>query len=288
MKGIVLAGGSGTRLYPITKGISKQLVPIYDKPMVYYPLSVLIGAGIDEILIITTPHDVGAFRRLLGTGAQWGIELSYRIQEEPRGLAEAFIIGADFIGNDSVTLVLGDNIFDGRDFCEGLASHAEGGQVFAYEVKDPQRYGVVSFDAQMNVHSIEEKPSNPKSNFAVVGLYQYSCDVVEIARSLQPSARGELEITDVNSRYLEAGQLKVHTVSNGNVWLDTGTFDSMSEASSYVEVVQKRTGIIIGSPEVASFQSGFITLNDLEQLGEAQKKSGYGDYLLKIARQTAW
>lgn len=282
MKGIILAGGSGTRLYPITKGISKQLMPIYDKPMIYYPLTTLIQAGIHEILIITTPDDNAAFRRLLGDGTQWGLNLSYAVQESPDGLAQAFIIGKDFIGEDSVALVLGDNIFNGANLGTALehCSDPEGGIVFAYEVADPQRYGVVEFGADNRAVSIEEKPTAPKSSFAVVGLYFYDNQVVDIAQSITPSERGELEITSINEAYLRLGQLQVHRLERGDVWLDTGTIDSMSESAAYVEVLQKRTGVVIGSPEVAAYRQGFIEASQLAELGSKSRKSGYGDYLL--------
>ncbi|WBT09069.1 glucose-1-phosphate thymidylyltransferase RfbA [Corynebacterium sp. SCR221107] len=283
MKGIILAGGSGTRLYPITRGISKQLMPIYDKPMIYYPLTTLIKAGIREILVITTPEDQYGFQRLLGDGSQWGLALSYAVQPSPDGLAQAFIIGEDFIGDDDVALVLGDNIFDGRSLGRALKQcrDPKGGTVFAYEVADPQRYGVVAFDKDGLATSIEEKPVDPKSNFAVVGLYFYDNSVVEIAKSITPSARGELEITSINEAYLNQGALNVQRLARGDVWLDTGTIDSMSEASAYVEVIQKRTGILIGSPEIAAWQEGFITDEQLRQLGERLKKSGYGTYLMR-------
>ena len=286
MKGIILAGGSGTRLYPITQGISKQLMPIYDKPMIYYPLSTLISAGIREILIITTPEDRANFERLLGDGSHLGIMLHYAEQPKPEGLAQAFLIGEDFIGDDSVALVLGDNIFDGSGIAQvlGQVRDIDGGAIFAYEVSDPQRYGVVEFDVDGTALSIEEKPDEPKSNFAVVGLYFYDNDVVEIAKSITPSARGELEITSVNEAYLRRGHLKVHRLHRGDVWLDTGTIDSMSEASSYVEVLQKRTGTVIGSPEVAAYREGFIDAAQLRALGEAVLKSGYGRYLIDAAR----
>ena len=286
MRGIILAGGSGTRLYPITQGISKQLMPIYDKPMIYYPLTTLISAGIREILIITTPEDAGAFKRLLGDGSRFGIMLSYAVQPSPDGLAQAFIIGEDFIGDDSVALVLGDNIFEGAQLTRilGETRDVNGGAIFAYEVSDPQRYGVVDFDANGTALSIEEKPAHPKSNFAVVGLYFYDNRVVDIAKQTTPSARGELEITSVNEAYLREGALKVHRLHRGDVWLDTGTIDSMSEASAYVEVIQKRTGTIIGSPEVAAYREGFISREALEELGHATLKSGYGRYLLDAAR----
>ncbi|MCT1370037.1 glucose-1-phosphate thymidylyltransferase RfbA [Corynebacterium mucifaciens] len=286
MKGIILAGGSGTRLYPITQGISKQLMPIYDKPMIYYPLSTLISAGIREILVITTPEDRPNFERLLGDGSRFGIMLHYAEQPKPEGLAQAFLIGEEFIAGDSVALVLGDNIFDGSGISEvlGQIRGIDGGAIFAYEVSDPQRYGVVEFDADGTALSIEEKPDAPKSNFAVVGLYFYDNDVVEIAKSIEPSARGELEITSVNEAYLRRGDLKVHRLHRGDVWLDTGTVDSMSEASSYVEVLQKRTGTVIGSPEVAAYREGFIDAAQLEALGEQVLKSGYGRYLIDAAR----
>lgn len=285
MKGIILAGGSGTRLYPITKGISKQLMPIYDKPMVYYPLTTLIQAGINDVLIITTPEDSDSFKRLLGDGSSWGINLTYAVQPSPDGLAQAFIIGEDFIGDDDVALVLGDNIFDGAQLGRALkqCSNPDGGIVFAYEVSDPERYGVVEFDAANKAVSIEEKPTAPKSNFAVVGLYFYDNRVVDIAKSIKPSSRGELEITSVNDAYLQQGALTVQRLDRGDVWLDTGTIDSMSEASSYVEVLQKRTGNIIGSPEVAAYREGFITSSELVVLGEELKKSGYGNYLMRVA-----
>ncbi|MDO5670814.1 MAG: glucose-1-phosphate thymidylyltransferase RfbA [Corynebacterium sp.] len=286
MKGIILAGGSGTRLYPITQGISKQLMPIYDKPMIYYPLSTLIQAGIREILVITTPEDSPAFRRLLGDGSQWGLMIDYAHQPSPDGLAQAFLIGADFIGDDDVALALGDNIFDGYHFTTTLADcrHPAGGVVFAYEVSDPERYGVVEFSADGRALSIEEKPADPKSNYAVVGLYFYDNDVIDIARGITPSERGELEITAVNDAYLQRGDLQVQRLQRGDVWLDTGTFDSMSEASSYVEVIQKRTGQVIGSPEVAAYREGFIDAAALEALAQPLLKSGYGEYLLAVAR----
>ena len=284
MKGIILAGGTGTRLYPITQGISKQLMPIYDKPMIYYPLSTLIQAGISDILIITTPEDQGAFRRLLGDGSQFGIRLAYAVQQRPEGLAQAFIIGADFIGDSSVALALGDNIFHGSQFSASLGQcrDPQGGIVFAYEVSDPSRYGVVAFDESGQALSIVEKPQQPQSNFAVVGLYFYDNSVVDIARTITPSTRGELEITSVNEAYLRRGKLQVQKLAQGDVWLDTGTFDSMSEASSYVEVLQKRTGIIIGSPEAAAYQSGFIDAEQLQILAARLDKSGYGRLLRNI------
>ena len=284
MKGIILAGGTGTRLYPITQGISKQLMPIYDKPMIYYPLSTLIQAGISDILVITTPEDQGAFQRLLGDGSQFGIRLTYAVQQQPEGLAQAFIIGADFIGDSSVALALGDNIFHGSQFSTSLSQcrDPQGGIVFAYEVSDPSRYGVVAFDESGQALSIVEKPQHPQSNFAVVGLYFYDNSVIDIAHTITPSTRGELEITSVNEAYLRRGKLQVQKLARGDVWLDTGTFDSMSEASSYVEVLQKRTGIIIGSPEAAAYQSGFIDAEQLQILAARLDKSGYGKLLRNI------
>lgn len=283
MKGIILAGGSGTRLHPITQGISKQLIPIYDKPMIYYPLSTLMMAGIKDILIITTPHDQDQFKRLLGDGSNWGIKLDYAVQPSPDGLAQAFIIGEDFIGNDKVALVLGDNIFHGAELDESLknCTDPDGGIVFAYQVSDPERYGVVEFDASMQAKSIEEKPSNPKSNYAVVGLYFYDNSVVDIAKNIKPSARGELEITSINEEYLRQGKLKVTTLDDGDVWLDTGTINSLSDATDYVRVLQNRTGQIIGSPEKIAYEQGFINSDRLQELAEPLKKSGYGKYLNK-------
>ena len=281
MKGIILAGGSGTRLWPITQAISKQLMPIYDKPMIYYPLTTLMQAGIRDILIITTPDDQAGFQRLLGDGSQWGINLEYAVQPKPEGLAQAFIIGEDFIGNDKVALVLGDNIFHGERLDESLqeCTNPDGGTVFAYKVSDPERYGVVEFDEQNQAISIEEKPAEPKSNFAVVGLYFYDNDVVEIAKSVKPSDRGELEITSINAEYLRRGKLQVQTLDNGDVWLDTGTIDSLTDASDFVRVIQKRTGRIIGSPEKIAFKNGWINRDQLHKLYEPLKKSGYGKYL---------
>ncbi|RZM29476.1 MAG: glucose-1-phosphate thymidylyltransferase [Pedobacter sp.] len=283
MKGIILAGGSGSRLWPITKGISKQLMPIYDKPMVYYPLTTLMSAGIKDILIITTPDDQSQFQRLLGNGSQWGINLQYAVQPSPDGLAQAFIIGEEFIGDDKVALVLGDNIFQGRRLSESLkkCTDPDGGIVFAYQVSDPERYGVVEFDENSKAISIEEKPAVAKSNYAVVGLYFYDNDVVEIAKSVQPSERGELEITAVNEEYLRRGRLQVTTLNDGDVWLDTGTIDSMTDAADYVKVLQKRTGQIIGSPEGVAREEGFISDEELKVLADALKKSGYGKYLAR-------
>jgi len=281
MKGIILAGGSGSRLWPITKGISKQLMPIYDKPMIYYPLTTLMLAGIKDILIITTPEDQSQFQRLLGDGSQWGISLQYAVQPSPDGLAQAFIIGEEFIDSDSVALVLGDNIFHGSDLGTSLKTciDPDGGTVFAYRVSDPERYGVVEFDQNNQAISIEEKPSQPKSDFAVVGLYFYDNDVVEIAKNVQPSERGELEITSINEEYLKRGKLTVTVLDRGDVWLDTGTIDSMTDAADYIRVVQTRTGLIIGSPEEVAYREGFITDEQLAVQAAPLKKSGYGDYL---------
>jgi glucose-1-phosphate thymidylyltransferase len=285
MKGIILAGGSGTRLYPITKAISKQLMPIYDKPMIYYPLSTLMVAGISEILIITTPEDSDQFKRLLGDGKKLGCEFTYAVQAVPNGLAQAFVIGADFIGTDPVALVLGDNIFHGTGLGTQLKTltNVEGGYVFAYQVSDPERYGVVEFDSEMNAKSIEEKPTQPKSNYAVPGLYFYDNEVVQIARELKPSPRGEYEITDVNKAYLQNGKLKVAVLDRGTAWLDTGTFDSLSDASEFVRVIEKRQGTKIGCIEEIAYRNGFITREQLLALAAELIKSGYGEYLKKIA-----
>jgi glucose-1-phosphate thymidylyltransferase len=285
MKGIILAGGSGTRLYPITKGISKQLVPVYDKPMIYYPLSVLMMAGIREVLIITTPEDQSQFQRLLGDGAELGCSFNYAVQEVPNGLAQAFVIGADFIGDDSVALILGDNIFYRTEMEAFLADcmHPQGGIVFAYPVSDPERYGVVEFDAQKKAISIEEKPAKPKSNFAVPGMYFYDNSVVEVARNLKPSVRGEYEITDVNRVYLEAGKLRVKVFGRGAAWLDTGTFRSLSDAGDFVRIIEERQGLKIGCIEEIAFRKGFISKAELQKIANELVKSGYGEYLLRIA-----
>ena len=288
MKGIVLAGGSGTRLYPITKGVSKQMLPIYDKPMIYYPISVLMTAGIREILIISTPHDLPGFRRLLGDGGDFGVRFEYAEQPSPDGLAQAFIIGREFIGNDSACLVLGDNIFHGAGFSQLLhqavrtAEEEHKATVFGYWVSDPERYGVAEFDRQGNCLSIEEKPEHPKSNYAVVGLYFYPNRVVDVAAHIRPSARGELEITTVNQEFLQAGELKVQTLGRGFAWLDTGTHDSLSEASTYIEVLEKRQGLKVACLEGIAYRHGWITEERMRQVAQPMLKNQYGQYLLKV------
>ena len=289
MKGIILAGGSGTRLNPITLGTSKQLVPVYDKPMIYYQLSTLMLAGIQDVLVITTPHDAPSFHRLLGDGSQLGVNITYTVQHEPNGLAQAFVLGADHIGSDAAALVLGDNIFYGPGMGTQLRRHVDpdGGAVFAYHVSNPRAYGVVEFDADFTALSIEEKPAKPKSNYAVPGLYFYDNDVVAIARDLEPSARGEYEITDVNRAYLRAGKLKVEVLPRGTAWLDTGTFDSLADATSFVRTVEARQGMKIGAPEEVAWRMGFIDDEGLRQRAEPLVKSGYGQYLLDLLARDA-
>ena len=286
MKGIILAGGSGTRLYPITKGISKQIMPVYDKPMIYYPLSVLMLAGIREILIITTPEDSPQFQKLLEDGKEFGCRLSYAVQPEPNGLAQAFVIGEEFIGKEKVALILGDNIFYGSGFSKLVQSfnNVEGAAVFAYEVSDPERYGVVDFDDNFNAISIEEKPTRPKSNYAVPGLYFYDNTVIHIAKNIKPSVRGEYEITDVNRVYLENGKLKVGVMDRGTAWLDTGTFDSLSDASEFVRVIEKRQGQKIGCIEEVGYRMGYLTHEELMKVAEKYIKSGYGQYLKRVQK----
>jgi len=284
MKGIILAGGSGTRLHPLTLAVSKQLMPVYDKPMIYYPLSILIRAGINEILIISTPPDLPNFEKLLGNGEKYGCRFEYKVQEIPNGLAQAFVIGESFIGDDKVALILGDNIFYGSSMVNLLQNNnnPEGGVVYAYHVSDPERYGVVEFDSDLNAISIEEKPDNPKSNYAVPGLYFYDNSVVEIAKNLKPSSRGEYEITDVNATYLEQGKLKVAILDRGTAWLDTGTFSSLMQAGQFVQVIEERQGLKIGCIEEAAYRSGFIAKKELLELAEPLMKSGYGLYLKNL------
>ena len=288
MKGIILAGGSGTRLHPITRAISKQLLPVYDKPMIYYPLSTLMLAGCREILLITTPHEQEQFIRLFGDGHQFGLQIEYAIQPRPEGLAQAFIIGREFIGPDRVALVLGDNIFHGdrlTTYLRNAARRTEGATVFAYQVRDPERYGVIGFDADGRANSLEEKPTSPRSNLAVTGLYFYDNQVVEIARQLQPSSRGELEITDVNLTYLRANQLHVETMGRGIAWLDTGTHESLMQASSFIQTLQDRQGLMVACIEEIAYRMGFITGDDLVKLAEPLRKNGYGEYLLQMLEQ---
>jgi glucose-1-phosphate thymidylyltransferase len=287
MKGIILAGGSGTRLHPLTLAVSKQLMPIYDKPMIYYPLSILMSAGIKEILIISTPHDLPHFKKLLGNGNQLGCSFTYAVQAIPNGLAQAFVIGEEFIGNDKVALILGDNIFYGVGMDNLLKenNNPTGGVVYAYHVSDPERYGVVEFDKEMNAVSIEEKPTHPKSNYAVPGLYFYDNSVVEIAKNLKPSARGEYEITDINAEYLKRGQLKVAVLDRGTAWLDTGTFASLMQAGQFVQVIEERQGLKVGCIEEVAFKNGFISEDELKQIASPLVKSGYGTYLMNLIKK---
>lgn len=289
MKGIILAGGSGTRLHPLTLAVSKQLMPVYDKPMIYYPLSTLMAAGIRDVLIISTPHDLPHFRKLLGDGQRLGCSFSYAEQPVPNGLAQAFVIGREFVGKDSVALILGDNIFHGSGLGTKLMDHVkvEGGLVFAYRVSDPERYGVVEFDDKLNAKSIEEKPAKPKSNFAVPGLYFYDNSVLDVAANLKPSARGEYEITDVNREYLRQGRLKVNVLDRGTAWLDTGTFESLMQAGQYVQVIEERQGRRIGCIEEVAFRRGFIDAAQLKSIAEPLRKSGYGEYLIAVAEGRA-
>lgn len=286
MKGIILAGGSGTRLHPLTLAVSKQLMPIFDKPMIYYPLSTLMKAGINEILIISTPHDLPHFKKLLGDGKNLGCRFEYAIQEKPNGLAQAFVIGESFIGNDKVCLILGDNIFYGGGMDKKLSEYnnPDGGIIFAYHVKDPERYGVVDFDEDMNALTIEEKPQHPKSNYAVPGLYFYDNSVIEIAKNIEPSARGEYEISDVNAEYLKRGKLKVGVLDRGTAWLDTGTFNSLMQASQFVQVVEERQGLKVGCIEEIAYKKGFINKQQLLQLAQPFVKSGYGSYLIELTK----